>query len=485
MKFKSSGNKLYKCLFSALIICSFSLVMINILVLILPVVKTNQLSYEEVAIQNIISILAMAVSVWIGLGIVERMDRSSVIELREKSAELEEQLEVNARLSLQFLIDDLKADQRNGITQWIFQRIKGIESNTFFGGIWISLREAEHVYQQLHRCKSQEEANGIFEHYKICVNRIRKELENQECSKEVRTHICDVLDFREVEALFQMGFNSDKETANAHFIRVVEFCRKNEKRFGFGMIEVPNDTFLQRENIESEVNMCIKKQEDKGFSYSYIFNFIGEAYSEIVQYNNKLIDKRAVPRKLSYEQCKYLAYNYCLLAVVTAEKENCETETYYRNYGCAIERVHGNNLTDDVLCSAIEQYKKALKIDSNNQYIYHCLNSAYNKRFEIITGMRASSSRETTKFKISGIIKNSIEKLLEEHSGFQMMYLECFPYKVDSQIMSILYYRNHYLIYHDNDSAKEVQKRLFVIEQIDRNNEYREKYQVLLATLKK
>lgn len=229
--------------------------------------------------------------------------------------------------------------------------------------------------------------------------------------------------------------------------------------------------------------MCIKKQEDKGFSYSYIFNFIGEAYSEIVQYNNKLIDKRAVPRKLSYEQCKYLAYNYCLLAVVTAEKENCETETYYRNYGCAIERVHGNNLTDDVLCSAIEQYKKALRIDSNNQYVYHCLTSAYNKRFEIITGIKAKSSREITKLNISGKIKESIRKLLEEHSGFQRMYLECFPYKADAQIMSILYYRNYFLVYQDKNSAREIQKRLFVLEQIGSNKEYWEKYQAILETL--
>ena len=154
------------------------------------------------------------------------------------------------------------------------------------------------------------------------------------------------------------------------------------------------------------------------------------------------------------------------MATTAAEEGNCQREVYRRNYGCAIERVFSKETDDNkkkyngkpYLEAAIDQYKAALKLDSNERS-YHCLTSAYNKIFKEI--VKLQEEEETLIILNHGRKDNGkyfFYKYGEDYEALIKQFLACYPNRADAHASALLYYRNLYsaeLGKHPKEAAKQ------------------------------
>lgn len=451
------NDKFYKFLCFCLIASTFLLVISNILVLvILPLAgKTPPLSFEAACIETIIGILGIAVSVWVGILVVDRLDHKEIRNLSEKAKEIEKQQILNEQLSLRLLLDDLEANKNNPIAQWISKKIKNIDETAFPYGLWIAFREEEHLYRQMQQTIGKD-SKEVYNQYNNCIKSIRDTIGHYKESGASVKAIEEILCLRETEAKFLYAYSiennkkpvaknviSDEEAAQeaaTYFIGALEYYEENLNKFGLDSFEVPSIRLLKEEEATEMIGVLRRGRNKPEFAYiAYIFNFIGEAYSKLVQYNNDY--KISTDKDLN--SCKNLALNYCLLAVTAANAGNCRRETYFRDYGCAIERARMKELP---LKTAIEQYKEALKLGFNEK-IYHCLASAYNKDFEAQVSLsKKKGDTNIVKIKLSGGEMEKGKEILDKYKPIQMQYLACFPNELMAHVFSVFYYRDQYLV---------------------------------------
>lgn len=484
---KNNGAAWYKFLFIALVTCSFSLVAINIVVLvILPLIGKGTLNYEQTVIQNIINIFGMAVSVWIGLSIADRMDRGEILKLKEQAEELEAQLAENERINLQLFINDLQGNDRYDIAQLIIRKINEIEANTFSSGIWLAMREAEQLLDKLLNTRPGPESEIVYSQYVSSVENIRKEIEKNKNSVAVKS-INEILDFRLIRARFEMGYSTDSKTANKYFIECVEFFVKKSDQFGLELSAIPNNYVFNGDEAENVLDLCLRSPEYEWSVYAYLFNFMGVSYSEIVYYNNRCKEKdRFFPKKFTYERCEILAVNFCLLAIAAAKRGKTQCETYYRNYGCTIERTNFGKLTESVLWKAVDQYKEAFRLNSGHRLVYYCIASAYNKIFEVRTGLtQRDKDKKITEINLCKYEKQKMKDFLCEYERWIELYLKCFPQEISAYRMAALFYRNKYLWNKDELSANCLREQLYVLEQMQPEIREKDEYKDGITICKK
>jgi len=244
-----------------MILFSAILVIINIVVLvIIPLIDKNIFTYEQAAIQNIINVFTMAVSVWIGLNIAERVERSAILQLKEQAKEIEEQLTENERISLKLLLSDLRANEKDIIAQLAIQRIQVITTNVFSSGVWLALREEEQILNELRNIGLSKSFERVYYHYLGCVENIRKMIEKNKNTEAVKS-INEILDFRMIEVRFLMGYTADEKIANNFFIECVEFFMGRSKQFGLDLSNIPDEYVLKREEAEELLDsdlLCVK-----------------------------------------------------------------------------------------------------------------------------------------------------------------------------------------------------------------------------------
>lgn len=469
MKKKRSSNGWYSVLFIALILAAISIVIINVVTLIIfPLSGKNTLSYEENAIANILNILGLAVTVWMGLSIVDRMDRSIIQDLEAKAKEIEERLSLADTLERQLLLDDLQNHEGLVITQWIIQCIEDVEVGEVGSEIWKALREENRLYHNLRENKASQKAQGIFERHKGCVENLRKLLERYK--SEVVRPIVRILDLRAMEAYFLIAYKNEisKPDAANYFAKAIKFYNEKRKEFGIEEFSIPDDRILDQQCVCNQLKNYTSKKDYA--IWAYIFNFIGESYSKIVDMKDTVFggnDPNTVDIP-SLEHCEHLALNCCLFAVVTASEGKCQRETYYRNYGCAIERVNSDLFEgkEQALRKALVQYKEALKLDSNNYKVYSCLTSVYNDLFEEKVELKRKKGGEI-ETRMNDECKSRVAEILNEFRRVQEVYLACFPHLADAYKKSLLYHRNQYLVDRDEESARMIADRLYIIDQME------------------
>ena len=488
MKRKRKENGLYKALFISMIVFSGILVLTNIVVLgIIPIFFNKIFTYEQAAIQNIISVFTMAVSVWIGLSITERVDRGAILQLKEQAKEIEEQLAENERISLQLLLNDLRVNETDVIAQLVIQRIHGIATNIFPSGVWLALREEEQILNELRKMGLGKNFERTYHRYAGCVENIRKMIEKNKNAEEVKS-INEILDFRMIEVSFLMGYSTDEKTANSSFVECVEFFMERSKQFGLDISDIPDKYVLKRDEAEELLDSKLLHVKYEWGVYAYLFNFIGESYSEIVHYNNRCKDdNKAYPWRRSHEKCKNLALNYCLLAIVSAERGKAKSEVYYRNYGCAIERANYFNLTEDILWEAMEQYKKAFQISSGQRLIYYCIASACNKIFEERTGLKRRLEEENmAERQLNKYNPKKMNSFFNEYGQWIHLYTVCFPTEISTHSMAVLYYRNRYLYYgRETDNVNNLGFHLHVMGEMNPDIKKRDEYRQGIEICKK
>lgn len=485
MKRKRKESRWYAVLFISMIGFSGILVTINVFTfLIFPLIGKPTFTYEQAAVQNILSAFSMAVSVWIGLSIAERLDRGTILQLKEQAGDIEEQLVENEKINIQLLLNDLQINQTDAIAQLAIQKIQEIATNTFPSNVWVALREEEQILRELQNTRTSGEAKRIFQRYEGFVKEIKLLIaknENQEAAKKIN----EILDLRMMKAQFFMGDITEGKDAAAFFIDCVESFWKNSEQFGIEVSDIPSKYVLKTDDAEELLDSDMIHEKCDWGVYAYLFNFIGESYSRITHHNNRCAENdRVYPRKMKYEKCKNLALNYCILAIASAKRGKVKSEVYYRNYGCAIERANYFNFTEDILWEAVEQYKKSFQICSGQRLSYYCLASAYNKIFEARTGLKRSMEKEDmTELQLNRYAPQKMDYFFNEYGQLIHLYIMCFPTEINAHRMVALYYRNRYLYYgREKDNVKNLKFHLDVMEEMDpsikENEEYRQSVKI-------
>lgn len=428
MKKKESGNWWYKTLFFGMVLSAFALVGSNIYILVATRGTISNLA--ECLISNIISIFGIAVTTWVGLSVVDRLDKKSIIDLNYKVAEINRYLDLSEREAFQALLRDLEHNRGNAITYWISSILEDIDENAFFGILWLAMRKDEDLYRLLHRDKTETSAIECYNALIKQINQIRRHLVEFPQDGNNQT-IEMIVSLRETEAHFLIGYRAKGKASIAKFISAIDYYRSNAGRFGFEAFVLEKSlSTISEITTPGHIKTILDSSERQSWPvWAYISNLIGESYSKIIHYNNSEKEgDHLLPEDLSVEQCDLLAVGYCRQATIIAEKAHCERETYYRNLGCAIERTGHGNPTVEILASAIAEYKKAIIYFENQQKILSCLTSAYGKIYDAL-----SKKGESPDF-----------KFWNEYFQFQRLYVSSYPQILDSHVRAATYYRNKY-----------------------------------------
>lgn len=451
-----------------LIALCFAMVLIALAILIMNIVAlficNKELSVSVVVEANVISLIGLAITTWVGLNIIERIDRTMIQNLEDQSEILKEEvtkLQGQAKsLSEQFsitnrqerlkLLEDLRLDRGIGISKWIYRQLLDMSEASHNVDIWRAFREEEACYHQLEQTYDQNEIETIASHIGSCLDTIR---EQAKCLNKSDARILeDVLLLRETEILFTKAYRqkwTNSAEQRACFVSVTQKYTQSGRSKIFRWPSI-SESYEYKIDCDELMSILEKIEERDCPIMAHMFNFIGDAYSELVWYDICQTPSDVATRAV--EANGYLSLNYCLLAVCSAIKGKYDNESYYRNYGCAIERVyHRYKRTDknkyvQNLESAISQYYQALHCDSTNSSIYHCLASAYNKIFESLTGIEIYAE-DGIKDSQKNDIKEKAKGFMVSYKRIKDLYLMLFPQEWKAHLMSALYYRDMYILY--------------------------------------
>lgn len=392
---------------------------------------------------NLISIFGIAVSVWVGLNIANAIDREKIINMQEKLdtfdgeiKEIEEVMLINSDAAKKSLIDYMRGDFELPISRWLAEQIEGMSTQT--SELYRAIIDEEQLYRrirQMARTQSFTSKNiniltdAESEHTKV-IERIKKSLAKDD-NKQI---LGLMMAIRETEVHFLIGYKlKDKNEKLKRFQKSIRVYEDAADMLIIGNYYISKALGENYNLVQFEKD--IQGIDEKDIEIiAYILNFIGESYSMMTYISG------------TSKEYKELAKKLCHFTVVAASKCGRERETYYRNYGCAIERpVKG--ATEDDLKMALDQYERAYALDQKESRILHCLTSAYDKIFRILSGLNVRGKENITKFRIIDESKREkINEYLIRQRLFQNMYTKCFPEKKEAYIMSALYYRDQYVI---------------------------------------
>lgn len=458
---KSGKNCWLIALCLAMVLIAIAILIMNIIALF---ICNKRLSVPIVVETNVISLIGLAITTWVGLNIIERIDRTTIQNLENQSEVLKEEvttLQGQAKsLSEQFaitnrqerlkLLEDLRLDRGIGISKWIYRQLLDMSEASHNVDIWRAFREEEAFYHQLEQTYDQNEIETIASHIGSCLDTIR---EQAKCLNKSDARILeDVLLLRETEILFTKAYRqkwNNSAEQRACFVSVTQKYTQSGRSKIFRWPSI-SESFEYNMDCDELTSILGKIEERDCPIMAHMFNFIGDAYSELVWYDICQAPSETVERAV--EANGFLSLNYCLLAVCSAIKGKYDNESYYRNYGCAIERVYHRykrtavNTYVQNLESAISQYYQALHCDSTKSSIYHCLASAYNKIFESLTGIETYAD-DGIKDSQKDDVKEKARRFMVSYKKIKDLYLMLFPQEWKAHLMSALYYRDMYILY--------------------------------------
>lgn len=454
---KSSGNGWLKVLCVVMIIVAVSILIMNIIVLF---VCSGQPSTEVVIEANVISLIGLAITTWVGLNIAGYVDRRAVQNLKEKTedlanrviilqgeaSDLSKQLAIANRQERQKLLDDLRLDRGIGISKWIYRQLLDMSDASYDVDIWSQFREEETLYHQLEQTFDPYEVETITNHIKNCIDAIREQARDlKESDKRI---LKEVLLLRETEILFTKAYRQKGPNQRECFVAVTQRYTQSGRSQIFQWPSIPESYEYKKDSTEL-MEIIGEISAPTCPIMAHIFNFIGDAYSELLWLDMRHPQSDERQRRLK-ASC-FLSLNYCLLAVCASEKGKYRNECYYRNYGCAIERacyLHKKENVDKYVQSldfAISQYYKALDCSAINSSVYHCLASAYNKIFEALTGIE-KYAEDGEKNSQKDEIRRKLRKYMESYKRVKDLYVAIFPQEWKAHLMEALYFRDMYIL---------------------------------------
>jgi hypothetical protein len=206
------------------------------------------------------------------------------------------------------------------------------------------------------------------------------------------------LEYRIAELKFYRGYCCLKSEREKNFLDAIEKYIKLAEFFGAQLPVYENFDFLADDS-----NIKYKKCDGKiAVISAYFCNTIGEAYSQIV-----MVKEHIQATEETINEYGQKALFYCFYATKWDD-----IETYYRNYGCAIERHY--EVSDKTFNKLKEIYTTAL-LSKPKLNCFHVLLSLYDKYFNQHLGIKSVKPDKEREFRLNDEFYQNAWYVLEEN----------------------------------------------------------------------
>lgn len=360
----------------------------------------NQTEYDHMHLEDALfstclSIIAMAISVWAVLNILNALDKNYLDNLQcdleniklNHIQSLKEISDIQLECSKNELLSELIKNLSDRAIEFIYKTIRDMPVTSLIPFYELTrivqaflqvynLHVYEHDDMLLKRMADQ----GIEESSDL-LNKIRKEQNN-----DVQT-IEFILEYFLGEFYYYKAYcYTDPRRVELALLAIGHF-RNSIELFG---IEIPE----YYEYVGKYPSQFISCQDGKERIASYICNTIGDAYSIIIKKRDE--GCKTTLSSDDTERYRKMAVFYCAYAV---EWSNWSEEIYLRNYGCALERVCSIEINDDETKSHIfDIYQKALDISIESGVIpykvFYTWLSLYHKQTDIVVEKAICDKRD-------------------------------------------------------------------------------------------
>ena len=355
-------------------------------------------AYQSSLLSNGLAIIAIAISVWAGLNIVNAIERKDidkynnlVEESIKNSEEVHQRLEniknINADISntlFFFFLNELMKTINDESTAFLYQKYSSASNSEkaklepFLLKMTIIEQLFVQVYQ--HHTSKQVDNKKIIELSRNSIRIIDEILEDHKANID---YLSVYFKYRKAEFFFYSGYaTTNKADKYLFFMNAAEiYCEIANKFNAF----IPSyEKYLGSLIKEDIAELPPYNGEEKNRKISmYFLNSIGESYSRIILELKKdehidLGNNKVIPSKeiiLIGEKSKFYL-SCCNSWLNPAEK----IEVYYRNLGCLLERldiIKGESYKS--YKDIINCYKKAFYaiVDDNNNTMYYRVGSVY------------------------------------------------------------------------------------------------------------
>lgn len=376
---------------------------------------------EGTFLANGLAIIGLAIAVWAGLNIANAVERKELDALSEKSKVLTDKTEVLGRqieplaknaesidrtLNGLFLEQLLKTAQDEA-SQWFLGKFAEIVNDDTKAkrlkeniSRLINIENKFSLVYGLHTSK-QSNDSLLFNEADEAIKEINKIIgeKNETESHAGLSLVTTYLKFRRAEFEFYKGY------ATENVQEVYDRFRNAAKAY----IDIHEEfsVFLPTYTREMELKDIPDYISDEGVRKLSIYfaNSIGEAYSRIMLLednlkNNYTLSGKKISEKVLNEIGRKSIF-YCACAAKWAEKGGIGKEVYFRNLGCAYERLERlDKKTGEYAEDIFENYKKAFACIVDQDEMTYRIQSVY------YTFMQYSKKFLEMKLHISDVYKN-------------------------------------------------------------------------------
>lgn len=366
-----------------------------------------------------INIVSMAISVWIGLHVIQVLEKSKFEDahkiLTDLQTEVAQSNTERRQMSLKDLCKQLNS-LNDDINRYLAEQINQIDGNSLPAELIFELAQIEALFQRIyiaHR-SSKSVSTADFDLF-TKISQVENRLDDIEITDKYTSQtVHNYLRLRLAEANYyygytQKGYPAVKAFQEAYHIYIEVF-----------------PAFCKAEEIKHRNGSATKERPENITFDCYMLNTIGDSCSKIIE--NAPKDASPEFQAAIKEYDIYASDAFMILKeIVEAHTDIAaiQREVYYRNYGCYIERKKGFNGQGKKPCiTEFEEieiiYRKAITIcltDEFSDNAFYSYLSLHHKLFDGLWGVEKISAKNDvcsfSKIPYAGIIADC-DKLLKQ-----------------------------------------------------------------------
>lgn len=319
--------------------------------------RDSEVKVESTLLATGMAIIGVAIAIWAGLNIIQVLEKDKFALLGDEFSKYKNERKILNEL--RFL--DNVSSERNELNKYIYGRLKvEIEENEvdISPELYFELNRIEDLFQAAYKEQKLYKKSYQTDYYNAAIEKCRdlKRRVNRISSREI---IELYIEIRILEFEFFKGYTVEKKEVQGCYQKVIDgFCR------AFDGLGEPMQMVREKRYINDSIALTV-----------YMFNTLGESYSRIINAYGK---GERITNRIKNQAEKAQAYYEALLCLIESPevmendiKKEIIRETYYRNYGCALERISKNVRKNETVAfvydSRIRQmYQKAIDIAMSN-----------------------------------------------------------------------------------------------------------------------
>lgn len=357
---------------------------------------------EGSILESGLSIISLAITVWIGISIYNALEKDEISKLELKIGEYSSISEQVKRYTKQQFINQIYrvGDISSGYIAKKFEKDEEIPAERY-----LDMLPIEVLVQRIFGVFIAYEDGGKEARIRWCDTGLKR-IERYRGKYEERYNLEKFyLDYREGDFHFFRAKECDASEGYRDYKKAEELYRKVIEQYNsFGAFEGGTSEESDYEALKIEV---------------YSENSIAQCRAMMLKGGKGVQgDKEREEVKDIFER-----------AISKAEKGRYKREVYYRNYGCFIENID-NTLEGKE--EAYKQYLEAFSIDKKNPKIYHVLISNLNSRIRQMVGIEMRGPEQGRKTPLpersfAGVDKEKVKRLSREMEDYLDVAIQCFP----------------------------------------------------------